>query len=88
MLAALQEWSGLPLENWLAHVRAVYREHKEELDSSPNEETAGAGTAAAATPEPAATKEVALELMEWDGVKKIIESHTGKVVVVDCWADG
>src|SRR5215468_6227670 len=28
VLAALREWSGLPLENWLAHVRAVYREHK------------------------------------------------------------
>ena len=38
VLAALREWSGLPLENWLAHVRAVYRAHKEELDASPNEE--------------------------------------------------
>ena len=25
VLAALREWSVLPLENWLAHVRAVYR---------------------------------------------------------------
>ncbi len=33
ILAALREWAGLPLENWLAHVRAVYREHKAELDA-------------------------------------------------------
>jgi carbonic anhydrase len=39
VLAALREWSGLPLENWLAHVRAVYRAHKDELDALPNEET-------------------------------------------------
>ena len=38
VLAALREWSGLPLENWLAHVRAVYREHKAELDAAPSEE--------------------------------------------------
>ena len=38
VLAALRDWSGLPLENWLAHVRAVYRAHKEELDAAPNEE--------------------------------------------------
>ena len=36
--AALREWSGLPLENWLAHVRAVYRAHKDELDAAPSEE--------------------------------------------------
>jgi carbonic anhydrase len=36
--AALREWSGLPLENWLAYVRAVYRAHKEELDAAPGEE--------------------------------------------------
>ncbi len=35
VLVALREWSGLPLENWLAHVRAVYRAHKDELDSMP-----------------------------------------------------
>ncbi len=39
VLAALQEWSGLPLENWLAHVRAVYRAHKDELDAAPDQET-------------------------------------------------
>lgn len=39
VLAALQDWSGLPLENWLAHVRAVYRAHKDELDAAPSEET-------------------------------------------------
>ena len=38
VLAALRDWSGLPLENWLAHVRAVYRAHKDELDAEPNEE--------------------------------------------------
>ena len=38
VLAALGEWSGLPLENWLAHVRAVYREHKDELDAAPSED--------------------------------------------------
>ena len=38
VFAALQEWSGLPLENWLAHVRAVYRAHKDELDAAPDEE--------------------------------------------------
>ena len=38
VLAALREWSGLPLENWLAHVRAVYRAHKDELDGAPNED--------------------------------------------------
>jgi carbonic anhydrase len=38
VLAALRDWSGLPLENWLAHVRAVYREHKKELDAAPTEE--------------------------------------------------
>jgi len=38
VLAALREWSGLPLENWLAGVRAVYRAHKDELDAAPNEE--------------------------------------------------
>jgi len=38
VLAALRDWSGLPLENWLAHVRAVYRAHKDELDAAPNEE--------------------------------------------------
>ena len=38
VLAALREWSGLPLENWLAHVRAVYRAHKDELDAAPSEE--------------------------------------------------
>ena len=37
VLAALQEWSGLPLENWLAHVRAVYRAHQDELDAAPDE---------------------------------------------------
>jgi carbonic anhydrase len=36
--AALREWSGLPLENWLAYVRAVYRAHKEELDAAPSDE--------------------------------------------------
>ena len=36
--AALSDWSGLPLENWLGHVRAVYRANKGELDSAPNEE--------------------------------------------------
>jgi len=39
VLAALRDWSGLPLENWLAHVRAVYRAHKDELDAVPSEET-------------------------------------------------
>ena len=39
VLAALREWAGLPLENWLAHVRAVYREHKPELDDLPDEPT-------------------------------------------------
>jgi carbonic anhydrase len=38
VLAALRDWSGLPLENWLAHVRAVYREHKNELDAALTEE--------------------------------------------------
>ena len=38
VLAALQDWSGLPLENWLAYVRSVYRAHKEELDAAPSEE--------------------------------------------------
>ena len=37
VLAALREWAGLPLENWLAHVRAVYREHKTDLDALPDE---------------------------------------------------
>lgn len=36
--AALQEWSGFPLENWLAYVRAIYRANKIELDALPNEE--------------------------------------------------
>lgn len=36
--AAMRDWSGLPLENWLAYVRAVYRAHKEELDAAPSEE--------------------------------------------------
>jgi carbonic anhydrase len=36
--AALSDWAGLPLENWLAHVRVVYRAHKEELDAAPSEE--------------------------------------------------
>ena len=36
MLAALREWSGLPLENWLAHVRAVYRATKT-MDAAPDE---------------------------------------------------
>ncbi|MEX0806680.1 MAG: carbonic anhydrase [Candidatus Binatia bacterium] len=39
VLAALREWSGLPLENWLAHVRSVYRANKDELDAAPSEET-------------------------------------------------
>jgi carbonic anhydrase len=39
VLAALRDWSGLPLENWLAHVRAVYRAHKDELDAASSEET-------------------------------------------------
>ena len=39
ILAALREWAGLPLENWLAHVRAVYREHKNDLDALPDEAT-------------------------------------------------
>jgi len=39
ILAALREWAGLPLENWLAHVRAVYREHKEDLEALPDEAT-------------------------------------------------
>ena len=30
--------SGLPLENWLAHVRSVYRANKDELDAAPSEE--------------------------------------------------
>ncbi|MGH8597956.1 MAG: carbonic anhydrase [Gammaproteobacteria bacterium] len=38
VLAALRDWSGLPLENWLAHIRAVYRTHKDELDAAPSEE--------------------------------------------------
>ena len=37
VLAALKDWSGLPLENWLAHVRAVYRNYKVELDELPDE---------------------------------------------------
>jgi carbonic anhydrase len=37
VLAALRDWAGLPLENWLAHVRAVYREHKNDLDALPDE---------------------------------------------------
>jgi carbonic anhydrase len=39
VLAALRDWSGLPLENWLAHIRAVYRAHKNELDAVSSEET-------------------------------------------------
>ena len=39
ILAALHEWSGLPLENWLAHVRAVYRANKDELDAAGSEES-------------------------------------------------
>lgn len=39
VLAALRDWSGLPLENWLAHIRAVYRAHKNELDAASSEET-------------------------------------------------
>jgi len=39
VLAALRDWSGLPLENWLAHIRAVYRANKDELDAAPSEET-------------------------------------------------
>jgi carbonic anhydrase len=39
VLAALRDWSGLPLENWLAHIRAVYRAHKDELDGASSEET-------------------------------------------------
>ena len=38
VLAALRDWSGLPLENWLAHIRAVYRAHKNELDAVSSEE--------------------------------------------------
>ncbi len=38
VLAALRDWSGLPLENWLAHIRAVYRAHKDESDAAPSEE--------------------------------------------------
>ncbi len=38
VLAALRDWSGLPLENWLAYVRAVYRAHKDELDGASSEE--------------------------------------------------
>ena len=38
VLTALREWSGLPFGNWLAHVLAVYREHKSELDAAPNQE--------------------------------------------------
>lgn len=38
VLAALRDWSGLPLENWLAYIRAVYRAHKDELDAAPSEE--------------------------------------------------
>ena len=38
VLAALRDWSGLPLENWLAHIRAVYRAHKNELDAASSEE--------------------------------------------------
>jgi carbonic anhydrase len=38
VLAALRDWSGLPLENWLAYVRSVYREHKGELDAASNQE--------------------------------------------------
>jgi thiol-disulfide isomerase/thioredoxin len=46
----------------------------------------GGESTAAAAPDAAAPQEVTLELMEWDGVKAIIESHKGKVLVVDCWA--
>jgi carbonic anhydrase len=35
--AALKDWSGLPLENWLAHVRAVYRAYQDELDALADE---------------------------------------------------
>lgn len=38
VLATLADWSGLPLGNWLAHVRAAYRAHKDELDGAPSEE--------------------------------------------------
>jgi carbonic anhydrase len=38
VFAALRDWSGLPLENWLAYVRAVYREHKDELDAASSKE--------------------------------------------------
>jgi carbonic anhydrase len=35
--AALMDWSGLPLENWLSHVRAVYRANQDELDALADE---------------------------------------------------
>jgi carbonic anhydrase len=38
VLAALRDWSGLPLENWLTYVRSVYRANKDELDAAPSEE--------------------------------------------------
>ena len=39
VLAALHEWSGLPLENWLAHVQAVYRRPQGRIGRCANEET-------------------------------------------------
>ncbi len=47
---------------------------------------AGGESGAAAASHPALPMEVTLELLEWDGIKAIIESHKGRIVVVDCWA--
>ncbi len=53
----------------------------EQPPSSPN-----AATDAANHTDSAAAQAVELQIMDYDGVQKLIQSHQGKVVVLDCWS--
>lgn len=54
-------------------------------DRTPTPPAAPAPTAPAPTaPQP--ITEVTLDLLPWEDVHAILKSHTGKVVVLDCWA--
>jgi thiol-disulfide isomerase/thioredoxin len=38
------------------------------------------------TGETARDSDVGLQLLDWDGLQKLLASHQGKVVVLDCWS--
>ncbi len=59
------------------------------VTTGPPAQTASAA-AAATKPRPAspdaAADQVAVQLLDWDGLNRLLARHRGKVVVLDCWS--